>query len=147
MKTRHPDTQNVVVRGIRRLAWLGGLGLVLVGSTACAALRENIPTPTPAPASLMHVTADQIAQAMHEDHFYSDYGNNVLVILGTVLSVNQQNNDLTVTLNTTPPTGVVCDLGKSTTLLEAGDAVTVTARADQALREPDAVLLKNCSIP
>jgi hypothetical protein len=147
MKTGYMEIQNALIRRFRQLAWPGILALVMLSTPACSVLRQQIPTPTMDLARQVHVTADQIAQAMQEDHFYSDYGQNELVVQGTVLSVDDQKNGTTISLATRVSTGVACELGKGATRVKAGDSITVSARADQALREPNAVLLKNCSIP
>jgi hypothetical protein len=93
------------------------------------------------------VTADDIARAMQEDHFFSDYDQDTLLVRGTVGSVTRQNNDLLVELDTSIETYVLCDLGTASPKLQAGDTITVTARGADAQRASSAVLLMNCHIP
>jgi hypothetical protein len=146
MNTRHDSLPYHLKPKEVYFAWLGILLLWLASLTSCSLMREQIPTQTPATNSPLRVTPDQIARAMQEDHFYSDYGQNQLLVQGTISSLDRQNNDLTITLSTTVATAVLCDLGNLGASLKPGEAITVTARADQALRQPSAVMLKNCSI-
>ncbi len=107
------------------------------------ALREQVPTPTPA---VVHVSADEVALAMQEDRFYSDYVHKTLVVQGTVSAVRQQGNDLLIELTTSIPTRVLCDVGNHGTAASPGDRITVQASSDEAQRGAESVLLQSCSV-
>jgi len=125
---------------------LAGLFVVASGLAACSLFRQTVSEATPTPLTAQ-VTADQIAIAMQEDHFFSDYRSETLFVQGTIASVSQQGGSTTVVLSTSVATAVWCDLGAQTTALHAGDAVTVSAPSAAAQRANNAVLLKNCTIP
>ncbi len=115
--------------------------------TACGLGRAlRAATPTPAPAPEVQVTADQVAQAMQADEFYSDYRGDLLLVSGKVKAVNQQVGSMQIELETNLPTTVVCDLGNQNTSVKPGDQVTVQALAADAERGQAAVLLKQCRI-
>jgi hypothetical protein len=121
--------------------------LLLAGMPACGLnqiLRQG--TPVPRPPVEAKVTADQIAQAMQNDEFYSQYRGNMLLVTGKIHTVNQNGNDTQLELETSLPTKTICDLGTQTALPNPGDQVTVQALAAEAERAPSAVLLKNCRI-
>ncbi len=112
--------------------------------SACGVFREQVPTPTPQPADTSSVTADEIAQAMQEDHFYADYRGMTLVIHSTLASLNQQSGEWMLELKTTGSEKVFCDLGHQTTSAQVGDAVTVQSPGSDAQRDGSAVILGNC---
>lgn len=122
--------------------------VLLAGSTglaACGLLRQQIPTPQ---AKVMHVTADVIARAMQEDHFYSDYNPYALMVQGVVTGVQLENKDYILEMATQIDTKVLCDFGSQEPNAKAGDSIEVlTPHANQAQRQPNAVLLADCSIP
>ena len=98
---------------------------VLASLAGCGLLRE---TPvTPQPTTVVQVTADQAAQAMDEDRFWSTYGRSALLIQGTVAALDQQPNDLIVSLATSGQTQVLCDLGTADAAIKIGDLVVVDA--------------------
>ena len=125
---------------------LVGLLLMASGLPACSIFRQQVAEPT-ITLPVVHVTADQIAIAMQEDHFFSDYRSETLLVQGTISTVSQQGSSTTVVLSTSVATAVLCDLGTQTTALHAGDAITVSAQSDAAQRADNAIVLKNCSIP
>jgi hypothetical protein len=115
------------------------------GLTACSLLRQQVPTPQP---KVMHVTADKIALAMQEDHFYSDYNPYSLIVQGVVTGVRLENKDYILEMATQIDTKVWCDFGSQTPKAKEGDSIEVlTPHANQAQRKPNAVLLVGCSIP
>ena len=125
------------------LPLLFALGSIL---TACSLLRATRLTPTPVPTTIAHVTADEIARAMQEDRFYSDYRGLILSVQGTVASISQQGNQWLVQLKTTTSAEAFCELGDQAPSLHVGDAVTVQAAARDAQRDGSSVILKNCLI-
>ncbi len=140
---------------MRKFGLAGALTLALLaGLSACSLLRESPaaaqPGSTPNPAfPVVHVTADQVAQAMEEDHFFADYGYTTLLIQGTVLSARRQAGDLVISLDTSVPTKVMCNLGNYAGIVQVGSTVTVQSVYPErdASRQPSAVMIKNCSIP
>jgi hypothetical protein len=127
---------------------------LLTSLAACTLLREpqRIAQPNVTPRIVfpaVHVTADQVARAMQEDHFFADYGQTTLFVQGIVLSVNQQNNDLVVELDTSIPTKLLCDTGGHLSTVHIGDTIIVKSDFPQrdASRQTSAVMLRNCSIP
>lgn len=115
------------------------------GLAACGLLRQQVPTPQP---KVMHVTADVIARAMQEDHFYSDYDPYALMVQGVVTGVRQENKDYILEMATQIDTKVLCDFGSQAPSAKAGDSIEVlTSHANRAQRQPNAVLLVDCSIP
>ncbi len=109
---------------------------------SCASLREPSPlTPTPA---TVQVTADQIAQAMQEDHFFSDYEGDILQVQGTVANVAAEAGGTVVELQTGIPTKVRCHVDGSISTLQPGAAITV--ESSQGQRENGAVGLLHCRV-
>ncbi len=129
--------------------------IVLVASMAACSLLREPQTVSPPNATLpivfptVHATADQVARAMQEDRFFADYGQTTLFIQGTVLSVDKQDNNVIVALETSVPIKVLCDLGDHPTTAHVGDSITVKSDYPQrdASRQSSAVMLKNCGIP
>ena len=144
-KQLHDKKQNSL-RAAHTGLLLAGLFLVASSLAACSLFRQAAAEATPTPQTA-HVTADQIAIAMQEDHFFSDYRSETLYVEGTISSVSQQGTTTTVVLSTSVATAVWCDLGTQTTTLHAGDAITISAPSAEAQRANNAVLLKNCTIP
>jgi hypothetical protein len=124
---------------------LAAMLLFLAVLPACGLLRQPVQKPAGSPPTAQ-VTADEIARAMQEDHFFSDYRLTTLVVQGTVASVDHQGKDRVVTLGTSIPTHVLCDLGVQPYNGKKGDAITVQSPSSGAERAPSAVLLKNCQI-
>jgi hypothetical protein len=121
--------------------------LVLICLSACGLLRE--PLPTPQPTSVVQVSADQVAQAMDDDHFYAAYGQTTLLIQGTVAAIDPQPEHFILTLATSGSTQVLCDLGSQVAAIKVGDSVTVrSADPEKDVARQDAgVLIRNCTIP
>ncbi len=130
-------------RVLARLARFAPI-LLVAAVAGCSVLRQSSPTPTPLPP--VTVTAEQVARAMQQDEFYSDYRGATLLVQGTVSTVEQRNGETLIWLGTTIPTKVVCDVGKASTSAKAGDTLTAKAQAADAQRSTDAVLLKPCEV-
>jgi hypothetical protein len=122
--------------------------LLLAGGytlSACGLLRQQVATPTP---QVVHVTADEIALAMQEDHFYADYNPDALMVQGVVTDVRQANNDYILELATQIDTKVLCDFGSQAPNAKKGDSIEVySPDAHAAQRQDHAVWLVGCSIP
>ena len=92
-------------------------------------------------------SASELAQAMQDDHFYSDYRESALIVRGTVSSVSAQRGHEIVELDTGLSTAVLCDLGTVQDSMHAGEVVTVLAEGATAERQTSAVMLRGCGIP
>ena len=112
----------------------------------CSVFRQA--PPTPQPTTVVQITADQAAQAMHDDNFYATYGRNALLIQGSVAAVDPQPNHLIVTLATGLETRLLCDLGSQTAAIKPGDVLTVrvTDPENDVLRQDAALFIRNCGL-
>jgi hypothetical protein len=123
------------------------LFLLLAGSntlSGCGLLRQQVATPTP---QVVQVTADEIALAMQEDHFYTDYNPYALEVQGVVTDVRQVNKDYVLELATQINTKVLCDFGGQAPKAKKGDSVEVYCPdAHGAQRQNNTVFLVNCTI-
>jgi hypothetical protein len=93
------------------------------------------------------VTSDQLATAMHDDHFYSSYRENTLLVRGTVASISNTNGDSIVGFKSTLSFKAACDFGAMIPVVHQGETITVLSEAGVAERQPSGVLLKDCLIP
>lgn len=147
MRTTNHILLNSIESGNHQIFKIAVRILLLAGCIAlagCGLLRQQVPTPTP---KILHVTADEIALAMQEDHFYSDYNPYSLIIQGIVTEVRQENKDYVLEMATQIDTKVLCDFGSQEPKAKPGDSITVfSPHASQAQRQPNAVLLADCSI-
>ncbi len=127
-------------------ALLAALILLLGPLAACGLFRE--PLPTPRPTTVAQVTADDVAQAMDEDRFYSTYGQTTLMVRGTVAALDPQPGHFTVTLATGVRTKVLCDLGGQSPPIHVGDVITVRSADPEhdVQRRDAAVLIQNCAL-
>jgi len=124
------------------------------GTTAAPSAASSAPTSAPAsaaaitspPSPTVAVTADEIAAAMQEDRFFTDYGQALLVVRGTVKSVDEQGNDQLIELGTNLTTSVLCVVGSRSVHVRVGESLSVTARAQDAQRQRSAVMLQGCRI-
>ncbi|MCL4561394.1 MAG: hypothetical protein M1281_12350 [Chloroflexi bacterium] len=125
------------------------LGLC-VGVTACGSLRQIFreATPTPQPTTVEQVSADQIAQAMQADSFYSEYGSVDLLIQGVVSSISQKENGVIVEFKTSVPLKVQCDLGDQAVNFHPGDTITVRVAnpRENVARETGEIIMQDCAI-
>ena len=121
--------------------------LLLAGSymlAGCGLLRQQVAKPTP---QVKQVTANEIALAMQEDHFYADYNPYALEVQGVVTEVRQAKDDYILELATQIDTKVWCDFGSQAPIAKKGDSVEVySPDAHAAQRQNKAVLLVDCSI-
>jgi hypothetical protein len=82
---------------------------------------------------------------MAGDHFYSDYGQAILVISGRVGDITVAGNNSRVALITSTAAVVLCETFGAPTV-NTGDMVHVRVRATDALRDDAGVLLRSCEI-
>ena len=116
-----------------------GLGLV-----ACASTGPLAPSPSPTP-TVVRISADDAARAMAGDHFYSDYGQAILVISGRVGDITVTGNNSRIALVTSTSAVVLCETFGAPDV-KTGDAISVRVRATDALRDDAGVLLRSCEV-
>jgi hypothetical protein len=92
-------------------------------------------------------TPHQLAEAMKDDRFYSDYGKSALLVTGTVASVARTSGHLVVALRTDSAYGASCELGVSAVAPRLGEMFTVLTVGQAAERLPADVLLRGCVVP
>jgi hypothetical protein len=98
--------------------------------------------------SFVDVSASTAARAMKDDHFYSDYGDKVIVIRGTVASVHNAGNEVVVSLQTDSSFGLTCTLTEPRTGTKpvVGDDISLVAPGGAAQRESSSVSLPLCRL-
>jgi hypothetical protein len=97
--------------------------------------------------TIKRVAPTQLANAMKGDYFYSKYGENTLLISGTVDSAVRSGNGLTVTFKTSSSYHAVCHFDTYVAAIRSGQTITVLTEAAVADRQPAGVLLHSCIIP
>ncbi len=93
----------------------------------------------------MQLTANEVAQAMQDDRFFSDYGSSILLVQGEISSVEQQGTFTVVALRTDSPEEVACEIAAGSTA-PVGQMVTVRARSADAQRSGPIVVLHDCHL-
>lgn len=131
-------------RLLRYAKWLIVAAFSLGAITGCGALRGT-PAPTPTPA-IVKISADQAAQAMTNDEFFSDYRNDILQVSGTVSAVTQVNGQTAIEMQTSIARIVRCYLDGPASAPAVGATVTVQAASADGQREDDAVGLQHCTV-
>jgi len=96
--------------------------------------------------AFVDVSASTAARAMQDDHFYSDYGDKILVIEGTVTNVQNAGGGRQISMRTDSPFGLTCDLAAPSTVGQpaAGEVISVVAPGASAHRQPSSVDLPDC---
>ena len=77
---------------------------------------------------ITRATPDQLANAMQQDAFYSDYRGRTLLVTATIVSVTDRAGAKIVKLATTSSLTVLCNLDQAPAITHAGDAVTWSPR-------------------
>ena len=128
---------------IRLAATLAGVAILLVAAGAGYAIGlEN----GRAGMTVRQVTATQVANAMRDDQFYSDFGGNTLVMHGIVQSVGVRGTDEIVEIRNQSSYRTQCDIGPQRPAITPGDKVVVVVEAESAERQANAVLLMRCTL-
>jgi len=115
-----------------------------VAVTACASPAPSTPSASATP-TVVRITADDAARAMAGDHFYSDYGQAILVISGRVGGITVTGNNSRVALTTSTAAVVLCETFGAPDV-KTGDTISVRVRATDALRDDAGVLLRSCEV-
>ncbi|HSW94735.1 MAG TPA: hypothetical protein VLI88_01095, partial [Patescibacteria group bacterium] len=105
---------------------------VIFATLAVAVAACVSPAPTTSSASatptVVRITADDAARAMAGDHFYSDYGQAILVISGRVGDIIVTGNNSRIALATSTAAVVICETFGAPDV-KTGDAISVRVRA------------------
>jgi len=96
-------------------------------------------------AGIERVTIAQLADAMRQDEFYSDYGNAAVLFTGEISAVKSGNNATLVTFVTNRPFSVTCQFPKNIAV-KTGQTISVAAPGGSADRQKQGVLLHNCLV-
>lgn len=94
--------------------------------------------------SFRQITATQAANAMKDDHFWSSYRENTLLITGDVVSVSKNGNNTSVGFKTDSSYGANCNFANFSGTITKGQTIKIMTIANAAEREPSAVKLNNC---
>jgi len=96
--------------------------------------------------AFVDVSASTAAQAMQDDHFYSDYGDKVLVVHGSVANVQSTTGGRQVALRTNTAFGLTCTITSPSAGPQpsVGTVVSLVAIGGNAQREPSSVNLPDC---
>lgn len=94
------------------------------------------------------VSATDAAQAMQDDHFFSDYGDKILVVHGTVANVQTSGGGYAISLGTGTAFGLMCTVTSPSGAGQpaAGTVITAVAPGGTAQREPSSVNLPDCRL-
>jgi hypothetical protein len=94
--------------------------------------------------SIRQITPTQAANAMKEDHFWSSYRENTLLITGDVISVAKSGNNTIVSFKTNSSYGAECSFANFRGTITKDKTIKVITIANSAERESSAVKLNNC---
>jgi hypothetical protein len=125
----------LIVAGLLLIVAAAGVGGFLLGDVQAV---KGI--------SVMRATPHELAEAMKQDRFFSDYRQSALLVTGTIASVTR-GKDLIVAFRTGSPYGASCDLGALTAAPRVGETFTVLTVGRAAERLPAGVRLHDCVIP
>jgi len=92
------------------------------------------------------VTPTQVAQAMKSDQFYSDYRFAVLIVRGTLVSVETSKTESIVRFKTNSTFEVSCTLAEVQSTVQVGSDITVISVGAAATRQSHGVHLGRCTI-
>ena len=93
---------------------------------------------------IQQVTPDQMATAMHNDEFYSNYRESTLLVRGTVASIEANGGGATIEFKTSVTFTTSCQLSQYPTTVHAGDDVTAVTEGATAQRLTSGVSLSDC---
>jgi len=122
-----------------------GVLIVLAGAVGIAAfLGDHYALSN---LTVEQATPDELAAAMQNDHFYSDYNEATLVVRGVVASIAGDGPGAVLQFQTQGVYQTRCQLDHYPSTVHPGDTITVVAEGATAERLPTGVLLKGCSLP
>jgi hypothetical protein len=124
-----------------------GIGAVLAVVVLCGGFYFLGSKSAEQGMSVKRITPQAAAEAMQQDHFYSDNRENTLIVTGLVASIAPQNGHLVVTFKTAGSFKARCQLAANALGVQAGDTVKFLTEGGTAQRQPDGVLLTDCTLP
>lgn len=122
----------IVIGALCVLAGVGGIAFFLGDRYALTNLTVKETTP------------DQIAAAMQNDQFYSDYNEATLVVDGVVTSVHGDGGGGLVEFQTHGGFAMQCQFDQYPTTIHAGELISVMTEGAAAERLTAAVVLRGC---
>jgi hypothetical protein len=97
--------------------------------------------------TVRQATPDELAAAMQNDEFYTDYNENTLVVRGLVASLTGDGSGAVLQFQTDGAFQTRCQFDQYPSTVHPGDTITVVAEGATAERLTSAVFLKRCSLP
>ncbi len=97
--------------------------------------------------SVRQVTPDELAAAMQNDRFYSDYNEATLVVRGVVASLAGDGGGAVLQFQTQGAYQTHCQFDQYPSAIHPGDTITVVTEGATADRLSTGVLLKGCRLP
>jgi hypothetical protein len=126
----------------KRAVWTAVVVVVVIGTGAGAFFIGN--GHALGALQIQRVTPDQMATAMQNDEFYSDYRESTLLVRGTVASIKANGSGATIAFKTSGTFTTSCQLSQYPTTVHAGDAVTAVTEGATAQRLTSGVSLSDC---
>jgi hypothetical protein len=96
--------------------------------------------------TIRQATPDQLAAAMANDEFYSDYIENTLVVRGVVASLTGDGGGAVVQFQTQGAFTTRCQFDQYPSTVHPGDMISILTEGAIAERLTSAVLLRGCSL-
>jgi len=96
--------------------------------------------------AIRQASPDQLANAMRNDQFYSDYRKSSLVVRGVVASVGKTGPHTIINFKTASRFGASCSASAPAATVRRGSTITVLAEGEEAERLTSAVRLIHCVI-
>ena len=93
---------------------------------------------------IRQITPSQAAEAMKNDHFWSSYREDTLIISGTITSLSHSGADTSVNFKTDSTYGAECSFVNFRGKISKGQTIKVLTIASAAERQPASVKLNNC---
>jgi hypothetical protein len=94
--------------------------------------------------TIRQATPDQLATAMQNDEFYSDYIQNTLLVRGSVASMSGDRSGGVLEFQTQGGFKTRCQLDQYPATIHVGDTISVVTQGATAERLTSAVLLRGC---
>jgi hypothetical protein len=94
--------------------------------------------------SIRQVTPTQLANAMQQDSFYSDFRENTVIFNGQVTKVTPNGSGVQASIKTSSTYSLACDMPANK--VKAGIIYRFASEAYQAERQSSGVLLPNCYV-
>jgi len=96
--------------------------------------------------TVLETTPDHLAAAMQNDHFYSDYNEDTLVVRGLVGSLTGDRTGAVLQFQTASAFTTRCQFDQYPATVHPGDTISVLTEGATAERLASAVLLRGCRL-